>query len=154
MPAIVWTLAKVYADPYKVVYAADITAGGTVDSKNITCTGAATPDLIADTTASDPIGRAVAACKTPAVNAGNPIDSQAKAEAVVYGGKNPITSATSDGLLDVQVTKSQGTGTAGADVSVLANTNAGGSLLLTVSALAAAACRYHITIKAKHSAGR
>ena len=154
MPAIVWTLAKVYADPYKVVYAADITAGGTVDSKNITCTGAATPDLIADTTASDPIGRAVAACKTPAVNAGNPIDSQAKAEAVVYGGKNPITSATSDGLLDVQVTKSQGTGTAGADVSVLANTNAGGSLLLTVSALAAAACRYHITVKAKHSAGR
>ena len=154
MAAITWTLAKVYADPYKVIYAADITVAGTVDSKNITCTGAATPDLVTDTVVGTPIGRAVAACVTPAVNAGNPIDSQAKAEAVVYGGKNPITGATSDGLLDVQVTKSQGTGTAGADVSVLANTNAGGSLLLTVSALAAAACRYHITVKAKHSAGR
>jgi hypothetical protein len=158
MAAITWTLAKVYATRNRVVYAADITAGGTVDTKDITCTGTATPDLITDTAVGTRINQVATACKfggtAPVGTAPATIDTQAKAEARVYGGTDPLTNTTSKPTLAVNIVKSQGTATAGADLSVYANTDGAAAVKLTVNALAAAACRYHIEVRALPGYGR
>jgi hypothetical protein len=147
--AAAWTLAKVYASRNRVVYKASADGAVAVVTKSITCTGAVTPDLITDTDPATRIGQIFAACKTPAAGvSATGIDSQAKAESVVYGGKNPLTGATSSPVLALNVVKTLGTATSGSEVTATANTNASGSLRIDLSCLAAAACDYAIEIKA------
>ena len=149
MAASVWTLTKVYASPYRVVYKADCTVvnDGLVTTKDITCTGAVTPDLVTDSNAGTKLRRVATALTSG-------ITTQPLAESRAYGGTDPESGIASKGTMNVKVVKSSGTATAGDEVTVLANTDGAGALKFTVSYLPAAVGSYHITVSAIHSAGR
>ena len=149
MAAPTWTLTKVYASPYRVVYKADCTVlgDGTVSSKDITCTGAGTPDLVTDSNAGTKLRRVASALTSG-------ITTQPLSEGRIYGGTDPESGIASKGTMNVKVVKSSGTATAGDELTVKADTDGAAAAKLTVSYLPAAVGSYHITVSAIHSAGR